>query len=163
MSSNNNQPSGELVVLVGILMLLWEIFKVVFILAVTGAAVFCVCATLLSLYAWNKPRVVGEKTITPEDARAFLSGACTGLAVTFVVVTLIAAVLNWNIGGNALAVGGLFGYAAGGIEAVDALEKKQAQKHKAQILPPLPRTVPPPPPVNKPPFRYASWDDEAGQ
>jgi hypothetical protein len=162
MSSQNNDNSlaiaigfiGAGVVILGI-----------FIFAVAAFITFIF--TILSLCAWNKPlRITKKLTIEPEEARAFVGRGLIGAFLLPAFVCFCILLFGLNVRPDAWNYIVIVGYIAGslGVEIMMAEESaQQADSVPLQLPPPSvqPRqNVPSRNDTTRPPFRFASWNDE---
>jgi hypothetical protein len=145
---------------------IWKIIGFLLIVAFHIFAVVCILAALVAtvaaLIAWNRPRLVLGKVVTPEMARPFVyaglrSTACTAVFAVLYHLLIAPQTFNWFV--YTL----LFSYALPGfIEDAKAWfeEKTRPPEPEAEreMIDITPKQKPAPPP-----FKFASWDDEAGR
>ena len=147
---------------------------VVVLLAVLGMLVFAIlafvtfCLTCLSLCAWNKPlRVTSKLVIEPEEARAFVGRGLVGAGILPLFAIFCVLFFDIQIRSDwwvyifaAGYIGGSLG--VGVFQAQESANEAGGGIVVAPPQPPQPPSIPsqPQPQPERPPFRFASWDDE---
>lgn len=124
-----------------------------------AAAFIAVLATIVAIFAWNRPRRIVGHTITPREARLFIFGGIAGavLIPVFFAFTehLLGLHFNWTYWPHFV----LGGYTAG---SLCSLAGDEDQAEPVATLPPSAQIAPPSPPA--PPvrasFEFAEWDDK---
>lgn len=170
MSSKNDDDDGKTVILViSVIGAAFIVFAV--IMALIGTAI-AFALTILSIFAWNKPRRIGEFLIEPEQARAFVIrgviGALLVVAAAGLLYLLRDKPIDWSrwylvIGGYVV---GSLGIAMLREEELPKVEQAREIEPPRQQLLPAPRALPSPPqrtlprPLPLKPFRFAEWNDE---
>lgn len=169
-------------------------FALAVVVAVVGLAMLAIFAlaafaalvlSILCIFAWNKPLTIGDLTLEPHSARAFVFRGLFGTITVPIFMLFASALFQTEFDPELWPYLLIGGYTIGsvGIEILNAEEDGPAQ----EVLPPLP--VPPPRPVPQatnhpcgharcplyeatrgyaptdaapPPrqFQYADWDDE---
>lgn len=169
MSSNNgnNDNAGIILVFSVIGAIAYLAFLAVFFLMMFGAFVL----TFICFFAWNKLLMLGNHPLMPEEARAFVKRGLAGAALVPAFFVFVALFLGVPLNGDALFYGMVGGYTLGSI-GLELLWAHEAQQVAAQA-PPIqpyyqinpPQSAPPPslPAPPRPPFHFASWDDEDGR
>lgn len=140
---------------------------VVAVLAFIGFFLYAVLAflaivlTVIAILAWNKPLTLGKTTVQPADARAFVGRGILG-AIALPVFAAFCELLfdfriEWEEYGGHIVLGG---YILGSI-GLEMMEGEETpQPGVPEYLPPqAPRQAAP----EQPPFRFATWDDEADE
>jgi hypothetical protein len=162
MSQNNNDNSG---LAVGIAFI--GAAAAVMLLVIFAAACFLAFVlTLIAFYAWNEPRVILGEVFDPQEARAFVYRGLAGAVLLPVFLLFCVILFNVYIIPEAWQWSMVAGYVGGslGIEIlIQQAREEQRQAASVEIIPPQMPQRPPPPrglPSNRPPFEYASWDDE---
>lgn len=157
-NSNEINVAGMAVVFMGV------VVAAAFVLIVAVATFLAFVFTILALIAWDRPLKIGSQVFTPAEARAFVYRGLLGafLAPSFLI--FCAAVFGTPLTGDALLWSLIGGYVFGsvGIEWISAEEARNQPVILPQPVyqaPEPPRSLPAPP-APRPPFQYASWDDE---
>lgn len=160
--SQNNETNGMAFALA--IFCTAAFFMAAFILAV-GAFISFVF-TILCLCAWNQPLTMGKFTITPEEARPFVYRGLAGAFIVPAFVVFCVVVFNIYIRADVLPYLIMGGYVGGslGIQILIEQEREANKAAQGEIIPPHVFTQPPEPQAmprpERPPFEYASWDDE---
>lgn len=172
--SNNNDNSGAIMVfaLVGTL----AVFMFAFICAVV--TFISVILTGVCLSAWNKPVMFFGQTITPQEAREFVTRGLMGAVLVPCFTLFASGLFGFQVRPDYWLFFPLGGYAFGSlvigyhIEKAKAEAAQQAAAMQALLPPEQParvvRTIDARPsiaPVSEEqarpqPFRFATWDDE---
>lgn len=159
---NNNQPSGEMMVLILVVAVAILILKIIFYAVLIGAIALTAAMTLASFAAWNRPRTIFGEVVTPEEARTFIWRGLMGGASAYGGAALYAIFAQVRISENLYALAIFGGYFVGSV-VTGLIEEQERQKAEeaAKVQPPmLPPALPPVQYREPPPFRYADWDDE---
>jgi hypothetical protein len=161
MSSQNNNNEQSAMIFVAAILCAAAFAAIVFIFALATFTAFVM--TIICFFAWNRPRRLGKEVLMPEEARAFVYRGLAGAVLLPVFAIFCDLVFGVYIRGDVLPYLVIGGYVVGslGIEILMA-EEAQQQQQSIQVIPPqMPvQRAQPSLPSNKPPFRYASWDDE---
>jgi putative flippase GtrA len=158
MQSNNN-ITGEAMIGLAVLVVIFWVIKIVVIIALSVAIVLAGILTILSLCAWNKPFAFAGETISPEDARTFIGGGLLGFGGT-ILVGLVANALGLGVSENAIYLGAVVAYLGAGLESLGDLAKAQAAREETERADMRQIQLPPPSPTPQGPFPFACWDDE---
>jgi hypothetical protein len=155
----NKETHSEIMVFAVLIGLAVFLIKIALLLAICTLAGLCGFLTVAALGAWNKPDRLGPLVIQPEDARAFIARGLIGAASTLGLLYLAKLFGFEMVGRDMYPVAAIFGYALGSIGGYweDMKTRQQAEESATPTIEFLP---PAPPPVQKPEFRFASWDDE---
>lgn len=156
MSSNNN-TSPEAIVFIFVIAIVILILKVIAWIVFLGAIAVTGYSTVIALACWKTPRVIHGELVTPEEAQGFILRGIIGGFVFFLLSRFYCIWEHTHLSENVTALIVFIGYAFGSIGIGMALEeqkKAEAAQPPVEILPPAP------PPVERPPFHFASWDDE---
>lgn len=163
--SQQNNTEGVVLAFIFAGVGLFALAMLVFVCA--AAIVLTIFFTGASLMAWNKPVTMGQLTIEPDEARLFI---CRGLVGAVLVPGFVGAcvlIVGTSIDVQAFFYLALGGYVGGsiGIEWLLSQIEQEAEPTAPVMPPPAPVWEPPRRiPDQRPPFQYASWDDEdAGQ
>jgi len=160
MSSQNNEAQGMAVALG----LIGAAFFFAAMIVFAVAAFLALVMTLVAFYAWDKPRKVFGETIYPHEARAFVYGGVAGTFLLPVFAVFAALLFKFQIPEHIWPYLFIGGYVGGSIGI--AYLQEQAKAQGAHFNPPadVKPSVPPSPTASlggpRPPFEYASWDDE---
>lgn len=161
MSSQNDDSKGMIMVFafVGAVFYMMAIFAMILFTFIS------LVLTVICFSAWNRPRRLGNHVLMPEEARNFVWRGINGafLAPLFCIFLELFANIIINadylphiiVGGYAL---GSLGCAIVWAEEQSAIEPTQTIIPPSQQIAPLRSEEPP-----RPPFRFASWDDEDGR
>lgn len=160
MSSQNSEVQGTAFAIAIIIAVFWFIFLFVFALATFLAFIF----TVLAILAWDKPLKLMGQTLYPHEARAFVLRGIAGTFLLPAFAWFASVFLGFQIEPKIWPYLFIGGYVAGsiGVEWLNA----DAENNAAPAPPPFPAPPPaaPSPPARpalpRPPFEYASWDDE---
>lgn len=160
--SQNNENSGMMFALALVCTMAVFLLVVVYAIGVFISAGL----TILALCAWNKPLTTGKHTLTPEEARPFVYRGLVGMVVAPVFIIFLELMFQLRINGDYLPHIIIGGYVLGslGIQILIEQEREANKAAQSEIIPPHVFTQPPEPPAmprpERPPFEYASWDDE---
>lgn len=154
MSQNNDNSAAMGFAFVGAILA----FALLFIFAFLAFIAFGL--TILALLAWNEPFRMGKITIEPHEARAFVGRGLIGAVVLPVFVVFTSILFGVPINDDYWLYFVIGGYVGGSI-GVEMLSAEDNPQNISPIVPPMPNRLPPSPdPVQRPPFQFASWDDE---
>ena len=159
MSSNNNNGAGMAVAFAIAMLGLVGIF----LFALLAFVAFVL--TTLAIFAWNTPITLGNWTLHPHDARAFVTRGILGAFLVPAFLLFVNVFLNIHIEWNYLSYMLVGGYTLGsiGIEILMADEQTAIVPPAATYIPPV-QQLPAPPKQSQSreaePFRFASWDAE---
>ncbi len=162
MSQNNNEGAGLAVALGFIVAGVMMIGLFIFAMACFVSFVM----TIACLFAWNRPIVIrGELWLAPDEARFFVYRGLAGAILVPAFAVFCVLVFDVFIRADAISYLVIGGYVAGslGIEILIQQEREQREAANIEIIPPqMPVRSAPPRQVGqqRPPFEYASWDDE---
>ncbi len=156
MSSKNDESNAlafaAAFIFAGMIFLAFAIFAV--------AAFITFVLTIICVIACFRPLKLGNETIYPEQASAFIVRGCAGSIILPAFALFASALFKFQIVPDYWPYIFLLGYIGGslGIEMLNAEDDGNAGR-SAPPLPPSPpqQSLPRPEPE---PFRYASWDDE---
>ncbi len=143
---------------------------VLFLGAIVFAALILIAGFLtvfsLGVCILNRPVKVLSETVTPRDARIFLTGGISGAWMLPVFVWFCGLLYGIRIEDYVIQWLAVGGYIAGSF-GLEIMVSNYERNTAAEIAARQPVAPPPPPktiearPVHKPePFRFASWDDE---
>lgn len=176
MGSRNSDSAGLFWLAVLALIVLYFLALILFAIAAFAALVM----TVVALFAWNDDLRLGQLTVASDDARFFVIRGLIGAGLTPLFCAFMATLYDFEVDWQALPVFLLFGYTAGsvGIEVWLHRRRREEARYSAyrdltmrrleatSSRPALPApaaySAPPTPSPSNPPFRFASWDDEAG-
>ena len=160
MSSNNNNGAGMAVAFA------------IAMLGIVGIFLFALLAfvafvlTILAIFAWNSPLTLGNWTLHPHEARAFVGRGILGAVLVPAFMLFVQVVFTIPVEWQYLNYMLLIGYVLGsiGIEIMMADQEGTSTPLTTTYIPPAPQ-LPAPPRQSPPredvePFRFASWDDE---
>ena len=159
MSQGNNEATG-IIFAISIVCVLGYMLVLAFA-AFTLFVAFVL--TIIALLAWNTPRRIGKWIITPDEARSFVYRGLAGAGLVPAFWIFCCVIFDLPFHGDLLLPVALFGYVLGSV-GITLLEDEEPLE--TQVVPmqtavpeqlPTPNALPAPP---KPPFRYATWDDE---
>lgn len=157
--SNNNGPSGELIVIVAVLSLIVWVIQFIAMVIAFAALALTSYMTVISLFCWNKPQIIHGELITVEEARGFILRGLLGAFLAFVATQFF---FKQPLTEDEVFFAMLMGYIAAslGIEILTELDRQEKEK---QAPPPTVEYLPPVEPIKTiepPPFKFASWEDE---
>ncbi|MGF7210831.1 hypothetical protein GGE65_005443 [Skermanella aerolata] len=117
--------------------------------------------TIMALLAWNAPLKMGNVIVEPHEARAFVARGLVGAAVLPVFVIFCAILFGIPINDDYWGYIVLGGYVGGSIGLEMLMADENPQPIGPVVMPaPEPQLPPQEPTAQKPPFQYATWDDE---
>lgn len=162
MSSRNNEPSG---VAVGA-GLIGSGVIVLAILVLIGIAIITAVFTVISIWAWNKPRQIGKMKIEPEEAQGYVYWGFVGFCMMPIACYLICNGFDIYVATKYTQFTPWIGYILGAnifsfihhLTTEQAKQQAEAEHMRGAKPASLPRSSKQPVP-----FRYASWDDEVGR
>lgn len=157
--SNNNGPSGEMIVIFAVLSILLMVIQFILMMIAFAAIALTAYMTVISLFCWNKPQIIHGELITVEEARGFILRGLLGAFLAFVATQFF---FKQPLTEDEVFFAMLMGYIAAslGIEILTELDRQEKEK---QAPPPTVEYLPPieqPKAVDPPPFKFASWEDE---
>lgn len=181
--SKNSEVNGTAFAIAIVCAVGFMIMAAIFALAAFAALVL----TVLCIIGWKDGITIGDLTIEPHEARAFIGRGVIGAIIVPVFALFAGALFGTGVNAEAWPYIFVGGYTAGsvGVEYLMAEERKKTEAAAAQYLPPLPVVSPPPAaaPTKHPcgqancpllaatkdyaraapeerAFQFASWDDE---
>lgn len=157
-----SQKNDEAAIVIAVLAVILTALYVITIVALFALLIATFIYTALALYAWNKPRRIGNEVLLPEEARAFVYRGLLFAVVCPILSILCGWLFDLPLDENLLPLVSIAGYIVGsmGFEYLREQGRQSAQGFDHTVLPyaaPEPKVLPSPP---KEPFHYASWDDE---
>ena len=161
MSQRNSETDGMAMGLA----LVGMAFALLFMVLYAVACFVAIVLTLLALCAWNEPlHLTSKMIITPREARIFIGSGIAGLIGLPVFVIFCAALFHLQIKPDWWGYILLGGYALGALGIGGAILGDEQENGTPNFIAsppalPAPEREETPAPA-KPPFRFASWDDE---
>lgn len=157
--SNNNGPSGELIVIVAVLSLIVWVIQLIAMVVAFAALALTAYMTVISLFCWNKPQIIHDELITVEESRGFIARGLLGAFAAFVGTQFF---FERPLTEDEVFFAMLMGYTAASLGIGILIELDRQEKAK-QAPPPTVEYLPPIEPIKTiepPPFKFASWEDE---
>lgn len=161
MSQNDNNSSANNAVGMG-LALIAVLMLVAFYLLMFVAFVL----SIICFFAWNKPVRIGKHVLMPEEARSFVKRGLAGAFLFPAFIIFLEVFFGIRVNGDYLMHIVMGGYMLGSVGYEMFIGGGNDEQVPAQtIIPPNQQIAPPPSPPAppRPPFRFASWNDEDGR